>query len=261
MRDVSCRGRCRASAANGPGLAARGKCHSKVRPRGQRLVRRRRFRVDRSRQAPRQRAPRSCPRTVEPVREVVMAVVEVDPLAVLPITAAAANAAFARATDPGRDLNERQEQLRSLRSSLTTVRRHLDRCEQAAARLAAELDSTVSGRTCSAGWAVCRHYPAAPARCSTSVDVCPRCERTGRLDRGRLRCSEPSTVVLRDATAVEQALCLSHAAAAIRRTPHLAVVSASRPDRAVLGEVTRKSCVVSRHASLLLDAQGGPRGG
>ena len=190
-----------------------------------------------------------------------MAVVVVDPLAVLPITAAAASAAFARATDPGRDLNERQEQLRSMSSMLTTVRRHLDRCEQAAAQLAAEPDSTLSWGTCSAGWAVCRHYPGAPARRSAGVDDCPLCERTGRLDRGRLGCGELSTVVLRDATAVEQALCLSHAAAAIRRTPHLAVVSASRPDRAVLGEVAGESCVVSRRASLLLDAQGGPRGG
>ena len=190
-----------------------------------------------------------------------MAVVEVDPLAVLPITAAAASAVFARAADPGRDPDERQEQLRSLRSLLTTVRRHLDRCEQAAARLAAELDSTNSGRTCSAGWAVCWHYPGAPARRSAGVDHCPRCERTGRLDRRRLGCGELATVVLGDATGAEQALCLSHAAAAIRRTPHLAVMSASRPDRAVLGEVAGESCVVSRHASLLLDAQGGPRGG
>ena len=190
-----------------------------------------------------------------------MGVVEVDPLAVLPITAAAASAAFARATDPGRHPNERQEQLRSLRSMLTTVRRHLDRCEQAAARLAAELDSADSGRTCSAGWAVCQHYPGAPVTRSAGIDGCPRCERTGRPDRGRLGCGELTTVVLRDATGAEQGMCLSHAAAAIRRTPHLAVLSASRPDRAVLGEVAGESCVARRHASLLLDAQDGPRGG
>ena len=41
-----------------------------------------------------------------------MGIAEVDPLAVLPITAAAASATFARATDAGRDLDERQEQLR-----------------------------------------------------------------------------------------------------------------------------------------------------
>lgn len=130
-----------------------------------------------------------------------MGVVEVDPLAVLPITAAAASAAFARATDPGRDLNERQVQLQALRSRLTMLRTHLDRCEQAAARLAAELDLTLYGRRCSAGWAVCRHYPGAPVRRSAGVDGCTQCERTVRLDRGRLGCGEPSTAVLRDATA------------------------------------------------------------
>ncbi len=190
-----------------------------------------------------------------------MGVVDVDPLAVLPITAAAASATFARAADAGRDLGERQEQLRSLRSMLTTVRRHLDLCEQAAARLAAELDSTLSGRRCSAGWEVCRHYPAAPVRRSAGVPGCPECERTVRLDRGRLGCGEPSTVVLRDATGAEHALCLSHAAAAIRHTRYLAVVSASRPDRAALGEVAGESCVVRRHVGLLVDSQGGPRGG
>lgn len=190
-----------------------------------------------------------------------MGVVEVDPLAVLPITAAAASAAFARATDPGRDLNERQEQLRSLRSRLTMLRRHLDRCEQAVARLTAELDAAVAARRCSATWAVCRHCPAAPVRRSAGVDGCPGCERTVRLDRGRQGCGEPSAVVLRDATGAEQALCLSHAAAAIRHTRYLAVVSASRADRAALGEVAGESCVVRRHVGLLLDAQGGPRGG
>lgn len=190
-----------------------------------------------------------------------MGAVEVDPLAVLPISAASASAAFARAADSGRDLDERQEQLRSLRLMLTTVRRHLDLCEQAAARLAAELDSTLSGRRCSAGWEACRHYPAAPVRRSAGVPGCPECERTVRLDRGRLGCGEPSTVVLRDAAGAEQALCMSHAVAAIRRTRNLAVVSASRPDRGVLGEVAGERCVVRRHASPLVNAQGGPRGG
>lgn len=191
-----------------------------------------------------------------------MAVVEVDPLAVLPISAASASAAFARATDPGRDLNERQEQLQSVRSMLTTVRQHLDRSERAAARLAAELDSAVSRRTCSAIEAVCRHYPGAPVRRFSGSDGCPRCEQTVRLDQGRLSCGQPSSVVLREeGTGAESALCLSHAAAAIRRTPHLAVVSASRPDRALLGEVAGESCVVRRHAGLLVVPQVGPRGG
>ncbi len=176
-----------------------------------------------------------------------MGVVEVDPLSVLPITAASASAAFARATDPGRDFTERQEQLRSLRSMLASVRRQLDQSEQAVARLTAELDSTRAWWRCSAGGAVCRR--------------CPLCERTVPREAGRFACDEPSTVVLRDATGTEQALCLWHAAAAIRRTRSLAVVSASRPDRAALGEVAGESCVARRHVGLLVDRQGGPRGG
>jgi len=67
--------------------------------------------------------------------------VEADPLAVLPLTAASASAAFARATDPGREMTERQEQLRSLRSILASVRRQLDQSDQAVARLTTELGS------------------------------------------------------------------------------------------------------------------------
>ncbi len=190
-----------------------------------------------------------------------MGVVDVDPLAVLPITAASASAAFARAADPGRDLTERQEQLRSLTSTLASVRRQLDHSEQAVARLTEELDSTRSRRTCSAGWAVCQRCLGAPLTGSAGIGHCLRCEQTVRLDPGRFGCAEPSTVVMRDATGTEQALCLSHAAATIRRTPHLIIVSASRRDRAVLDEVSHESCVIGRNLSPLVDRQGRPRGG
>ncbi len=190
-----------------------------------------------------------------------MGVVEVDPLAVLPITAASASAAFARAADPGRDLTERQEQVRSLRSMLASVRRQLDHSEQAVAKLTAELDSTRSWPRCSAGGAVCRRCLGAPLSGSEGVGRCPLCERTVPLEAGRFACGEPSTVVMRDATGSEQALCLSHAAATIRHTPHLTIVSASRLDRAVLDEVAHESCVISRHLRPLVDVQGRPRGG
>lgn len=108
---------------------------------------------------------------------------------------------------------------------------------------------------------MCRHCLGATLSVSEGVGRCPRCERTVPRKAGRFACGEPSTVVLRDATSTEQALCLSHAAAATRHTRYLAVVSASRPDRAALGEVAGESCVVRRHVGLLVDAQGGPRGG
>ena len=197
----------------------------------------------------------------ESVREVVMGVIEVDPLTVLPIIAAAASAAFARATDPGRDFTERQEQLRSLRSMLASVRRQLDESEQAVTRLTTELGSIRRGQTCSTEGIVCRRCLVAPLSRSAGVGRCLRCQRTVQLDRDHFACEERATVVLRDATGTEQALCLPHAAAAIRHTRKLAVVSASRPDRAALGEVAGESCVIRRHVGLLVDSQGGPRGG
>jgi C4-type Zn-finger protein len=48
-----------------------------------------------------------------------MEVVDVDPLAVLPVTASASDA-FARAADFSRDRDERQEQLRSLTTTLAS---------------------------------------------------------------------------------------------------------------------------------------------
>lgn len=119
-----------------------------------------------------------------------MEVVDVDPLAVLPVTASA-SAAFARAADFSRDRDERQEQLRSLMTTLAS--------------------------------------------------------------------GEPTTVVLRDAIGTEQALCPSHPAAALRHITCFALVTASRPARAVLGEVTGQSCVICPLVTPLVP--GGPCGG
>lgn len=190
-----------------------------------------------------------------------MEVVDVDPLAVLPVTAASASAAFARAADSSRDRDERQEQLRSLTTTLASVRRLLDRCEQVAAQLAVELDSTGCVGVCAAEWPVCQGCPGVPLSYSAGVGRCPRCDRTVECARDRFACGESTTVVLRDATGTEQALCLSHAAATLRHITCLAVVTASRPARAVLGEVTGQSCVISRHVPPLVHLQGRPRGG
>jgi hypothetical protein len=89
---------------------------------------------------------------------------EADPLAVLPVTAATASAAFARAADPGRDHLERQQQLAVLETSLDSVVRLLDRCRQEAARLAGALAEE------------CRVVDACPVRgrCAGTVPAC-RC--------------------------------------------------------------------------------------
>ena len=51
-----------------------------------------------------------------------MGFVDVDALAVLPVTAATASAAFARASDPSRDDAERRKHLALLEVSLCAVR-------------------------------------------------------------------------------------------------------------------------------------------
>ncbi len=190
-----------------------------------------------------------------------MGVVEVDPLAVLPVTAVSASAAFAGATDPSCDRVERQEQSRSLTTTLASVRRLLDRCEQAATQLVSALDSARHGQACSVGWAVCQRCPGVPLSCSACVGRCPRCDRTTRFDSGRFACGEPITIILRDATGTEQAVCLSHAAAALRQSAHFPVVTASRPDRAVLAEIACEGSVICGRSPRPGAAHGRRRGG
>lgn len=170
--------------------------------------------------------------------------VDVDPLAVLPLTAASARVTFARATDPSRDRAERQEQLRSLTTMLASVRRLVDRCELVVTQLAAEFNSTGWGRACAAGWVVCPDCPGGALSCSAGVGRPPRCGWMVKCVQGRFACGEPTTIVLWDATCSEQAPCLSHVAAIPRHISCIAVVTASGPVRAVLGEVTDQRCVI-----------------
>jgi hypothetical protein len=192
-------------------------------------------------------------------REAVTRLTEADPLAVLPVTAATASAAFARAADPGRDHLERQQQLAVLETSLDSLALLLDRCQQEAARLAralAEESRTVD--VCPVPWPVCRHCPGVPLSCSARVWRCQRCGRVNDVPPGSSRCLQPPNVTVRDHTHGEQAMCLSHAAAAVRQVQRLVVVSASRAERAVLAEVAGESSVVARHVPRLADAR--PRG-
>lgn len=73
-----------------------------------------------------------------------MGLVNVDPLRVLPVTAASASAAFARASDPARDDGERREHLMVLEVTLAAVRELLNSWEQETARLAGQLDRPIA---------------------------------------------------------------------------------------------------------------------
>ncbi len=190
-----------------------------------------------------------------------MRLTEADPLAVLPVTAARASAAFARAADPGRYRLERQQQLAVLETSLASVARLLDRCQQEAARLAGALaEETRTIHACPVPWPVCRRCPGVPLSCSAGLGRCERCGRVADVPPGRSRWLEPPNVTVRDRTGGERPMCLSHAAAAMRQVQRLVVVSASRADRVMLAEVAAESSVVARHVPRLSDAGARGRG-
>jgi hypothetical protein len=190
-----------------------------------------------------------------------MRLVDVDPLAVLPVTAASASAAYARASDPARDDVERQEQLTSLEITLSVVRELLDSCDQQTARLAAELYRNRGGVRCAGVSALCRRCLGAHVDCSAGAGHCRRCGATTVLPLPNVPCPELATVVvLGDAGGAEQVLCLPHAASAVREVDHVTVVAASRYCRATLAEIAAETCVISRRGSRLSDAAGAPRG-
>jgi hypothetical protein len=186
-----------------------------------------------------------------------MRLADTDPMAVLPVTAARTSATFARVADAHRDLIERRQQLMVLQACLISMGRLLDRCHAETARLASELaELRPSPDRCLALWAVCGHCAGAPLSPSGERADCPRCGRNPGLPPSGRSCEDPPSVKIRDSTGVEQMLCLSHAAAAIRHIERLVVVSASRADQAVLSEIPRESNIVRRRVSRLSDAVG-----
>lgn len=186
-------------------------------------------------------------------------VVIVEPLAVVLVTVASANVDFGRASGPSGDRGERQAQLRLLTMPLASVRRLLDRDEQAAAQLGAEVQSTSCGGMRAAGWPVCQGSSGVPLSCLAGVGRYPRCDWSVSRAQDRVAYSEPTTVAFRDNIGADQALCLAHPAPTLRHITCLAVVTASPPARAVLGEVTGQSCLISSPVPSLV--QGRPRDG
>jgi hypothetical protein len=188
-----------------------------------------------------------------------MGLVAVDPLAVLPITAASASAAFARASDPGADETERRQQLSFLQLKLATVRRLLDSCDFEVARLALALDSRLGLVPCSGTSSLCRHCLGEPLNSSDVIGHCRRCGQDQKLPNAAAPCPAAGTVVVRDLAGAEQALCVPHAAAAARQVDQLAIVVASRHSRAVLAEAANASCIIGQRASRLWDGKAGGR--
>ncbi len=179
-----------------------------------------------------------------------MSIVDDDPLAVLPVTAAAASAAFARATDTTRGPDERRLQLEALQGALVEAGRLLERGTSVVAQLSAELDQsqqrTHSSR-CPGATLLCARCLGVALTRSGGIAVCLRCGRVQDLPPGEFRCAEPVSVTVGSTRAEQRSLCRSHAAAARQEDCHLQVVLASRSDRAALEEAARRSAVVGTH--------------
>lgn len=184
-----------------------------------------------------------------------MGLVEVDPLAVLPVRAATASAAFARACDPSRDPSERREQLRLLELTLASIRELLDGGEQETARLARDISASDRATPCSSTLRGCRLCVGRAVH--GEEDDGQHCARHGD-DEGDVACGERAVVIRRDTGWILRTLCLTHVAAAVLAGDHLAVVAASRPTRAAFAEVAQESCVLRRHMGCQADA--GERG-
>jgi len=188
-----------------------------------------------------------------------MGVVIVDPLTVVAGPVASANVGFGRASGPSGDRGERQAQLRLLTMPLASVRGPFDRGEQAAAQLGAEVQSTCCGGMRAAGWPVRQGSSGVPLSCLAGVGRYPRCDRSVSCAQDRVAYSEPTTVVLRDNVGADQTLCRAHPSPTLRHITCLVVVTASLPARAILGELTGQSCLISSFVPWLV--QGRPRDG
>lgn len=182
-----------------------------------------------------------------------MGLVELDPLAVLPVRAASASAAFARACDPSRDRSERREQLRLLELTLTAIRQLLDRGEQEIAHLAREMSGSDHETPCSGTRPRCRLRLGRAIDGEEDVGRGQNCTCHGD-DQSDVPCVEPAVVILWDASWKLHALCLAHAADTVRKGDHLAVVAASRPSRAVLAAVAGEASAVRRHGGQQAEA-------
>lgn len=177
-----------------------------------------------------------------------MGLVETDPLAVLPVRAASASTAFARACDPGRDRAERYEGVRSLELALLSLRQLLDRCEQATARLAAELRNSPGTTVCAGPWRDCHQCIDEAPSSSGGLGHDQHCGRDPGPRSGD-DCGQPAEVTMQDVVGRQRLLCLPHAADALRERAHVSIVAASRCSRAVLAEVADETCVVGRRAT------------
>jgi hypothetical protein len=145
----------------------------------------------------------------------------------------AASAALEQAADIGSDVGVRQEQLRVAEQRLDVVGQLLERARRELGAIASEvLRASLAEGGCGVAWPACSHCLGVGLASSAGSSWCPSCGRLGPPGSARpaYLCTERPTVTVRDATGVEEAMCLSHAAGAVRRIDRLTVVGATEEE-------------------------------
>jgi len=167
----------------------------------------------------------------------------------------AACAALDQAADLRRDVRVRQERLRAAEQRLDAVDRLLERSRRELAGIAAELvRASLPEGACGAPWPACARCLGVGLAASAGTSWCPSCgSPDGPTAAGpAYLCPERATVTVRDAGGTKQALCLSHAAGALRRIDQLTIV------RATPAEVRRLALAQQRPLRVELTAERRP---
>jgi hypothetical protein len=156
-----------------------------------------------------------------------------DGLASLQQMVEAASAALEQVAHIGGDVRLRQQQLRVAEQHLDAIGQLLDRARREPTAVAGEVvRASLPEGACGVAWPVCSHCLGVGVASSAGSSWCPSCGRPGPPGSARptYLCTERATVTVRDATGAEEAMCLSHAAGALRRVDRLTVARAEEDE-------------------------------
>lgn len=170
-----------------------------------------------------------------------MAHVQEDRWGISLIIAASASSAFARASDPARDVRERRRDFATVGVKLAAVRERLEKCDREAAAAVGPHPEPGQRSSPEAGPRLVHKRPSSPAGVGRCQD---RRSTVGVADGGIGR---------------EFLLGLTHTTSAVRMVSQLSVVIASRSSRAVLAEAAARSCVLKRRVRGQADVTGAAR--
>ena len=142
----------------------------------------------------------------------------------------AACAALEEAAQMGRDVGSRRAQLAEAETHLDQAARLLERGRQELTTVAAEIvRASLPDDACGMPWPVCSRCLGTGLTASAGSSWCPSCGRSGGAAAARSAhlCTERATVTVRDEAGDKAAMCLSHAAGAVRDVAGLTVIDAT----------------------------------